>query len=67
MLLPNLRPKVVQRRGSRLLLGLIVRARGRLVAGATPVRYPQEARPPGVARRQRGLDAGRTRPVAPLP
>jgi DDE family transposase len=34
MLVPNLRPKVVPHDGSRLLLGLIVGARGRLVARA---------------------------------
>src|SRR5215210_9320998 len=42
MLVPNLRPKVVPRHGSRLLLGLIVRARGRLVARAAPASCPQE-------------------------
>ncbi len=36
MLAPNLLPKVVQR-GSRLLLGLIVRPSGRLVAGQSPL------------------------------
>src|ERR687897_1304923 len=66
MLIPNLRPKVVPH-GSRLLPRLIVRARRRLVARASSARCPQEARSPGVARRERGLDARHIRPVAPLP
>ena len=46
MLVPNLRPKVVPHDGSRLLLGLIVRARGRLVARApSPVRALKPGRP----------------------
>jgi hypothetical protein len=49
MLVPNLRPKVVPHDGSRLLLGLIVRARGRLVARAPSPVPAQQARPPGPA------------------
>jgi hypothetical protein len=50
MLVPNLRPKVVPHDGSRLLLGLIVRASGRLVARApSPVVPAQQARPSGPA------------------
>src|SRR5215207_10817473 len=45
MLVPNLRPKVVPHDGSRLLLGLIVRARGRLVARAPSPVSAQQARP----------------------
>src|SRR5215208_1726918 len=67
LLVPNLRPKVVAHSGSRLLLGLIVRARGRLVAGAPSARCPQEAWPSGVALREQGADVGDPRPVAPLP
>jgi hypothetical protein len=42
MLVPNLRPKVVPHDGSRLLLGLIVRARGRLVARAPSPSVPNK-------------------------
>src|SRR5215210_6061600 len=67
MLVPNLRPKVVPH-GSRLLPGLIVRTRGRLVAGAPSLlRAQEEARPSGLALRPRGHHPGHPRPVAPLP
>ena len=49
MLVPNLLPKVVPHDGSRLLLGLIVRARGRLVARAPSPVPAQQARPSGSA------------------
>ncbi len=63
MLAPNLLPKAVARRGSRLLLGLIVRPHRRLVAGQPPLEHasPWPYRPP---ERERGLDAGNPRPVA---
>src|SRR5919112_3039848 len=66
MLVPNLRPKVVPH-GPRLLPRLIVRTRGRLVAGAPSLLCAQEARPSGPALRPRGHHPGHTRPVAPLP
>src|SRR5215210_7013956 len=67
MLVPNLRPKVVPH-GSRLLPGLIVRTRGRLVAGAPSLlRAQEETRPSGLALRSRGYHPGHPRPVAPLP
>jgi len=69
MLVPNLRPKVVPHSGSRLLLGLIVRARRRLVAGAPPARCAQEeeARSPGAALGERGAHPSDSLPVASLP
>jgi hypothetical protein len=67
LLAPNLRPKVVPHDGSRLLLGLIVRARRRLVAPASPTHYPQETRSPAVALSKRSIDARHTRPVATFP
>ena len=67
MLVPNLRPKVVPH-GSRLLPGLIVRTRGRLVAGAPSLLCSQEeARPSGASHRPGGHHPGHPRPVAPLP
>src|SRR5215210_3428928 len=51
---------------SRLLLGLIVRARGRLVARAPSLLCVQEARPSGPALRSRGHHPGHPRPVAPF-
>src|SRR5215212_10177478 len=67
MLVPNLLPKVVPH-GSRLLPGLIVRTRGRLVAGAPPLVCAQEeARPSGPAYRPRGHHPGHPRAVAALP
>jgi hypothetical protein len=45
MLVPNLRPKVVPHNGSRLLLGLIVRARGRLVALRRSPKHEEGSRP----------------------
>src|SRR5215211_773383 len=66
MLVPNLRPKVVAHSGSRLLLGLIVRVCGRLVARSSTARHP-EARPPSAALRERSLDARRARSMAPFP
>jgi hypothetical protein len=67
MLVPNLRPKVVPHSGSRLLLGLIVRAHRRLVGRASPAHCP-ETWPPGIALRKRGSDTRHTRPVvASLP
>src|SRR5215212_6225105 len=65
MLAPNLLPKAVPHYGSRLLLGLIVRARGRLVEGRpSPGHTPSRpSRPP---ERLRGPDAGHPRPVASL-
>jgi hypothetical protein len=66
MLVPNLRPKVVPH-GPRLLPDLIVRTRGRLVAGAPSLlRAQEEARPSAPALRPRGHHSGHTRPVAPL-
>jgi hypothetical protein len=53
MLVANLRPKVVLPHGSRLLLGLIVRARGRLVDGEQ-ILGAIETRPPGPALSERG-------------
>jgi hypothetical protein len=69
MLVPNLRPKVVPHSGSRLLPPLIVRTRGRLVAGAPSLLCAQEdeARPSGPACRPRGHHPGHPRAVAPLP
>jgi hypothetical protein len=67
MLVPNLRPKVVPH-GSRLLPGLVVRTRGRLVEGAPSLlRAQEETRPSGLALRSRGHHPGHPRPVAPLP
>ncbi len=65
-LVPDLLPKVVPHRGSRLLPHLIVRLGRRLVAGAPSIVRPQ-ARPPGCAGRQRDHHPGDPRPVAPLP
>jgi hypothetical protein len=65
MLVANLRPKVVLPHGSRLLLGLIVRARGRLVDGEQ-ILGAIETRPPGPALSERGPHSGHPRPVAPL-
>jgi hypothetical protein len=65
MLVPNLRPKVVPH-GPRLLPSLIVRTRGRLVAGTPSLLSPQ-ARPSGPALRPRGHYPGHTRAlVAPF-
>src|SRR5215211_335869 len=67
MLVPNLLPKAVPH-GPRLLPGLIVRTRGRLVAGAPSLLCAQdEARPAGPALRPRGHHSGDPRAVAPLP
>src|SRR5829696_4341 len=67
MLVPNLRPKVVPHDGSRLLLGLIVRARGRLVARApSPVSSAQQARPSGPAVRIGSPHPRHPFPMAPL-
>jgi protein-tyrosine-phosphatase len=65
LLVPNLRPKVVPHDGSRLLLGLIVRAGGRLVEGQTLFGAAQ-GRPSGAACRLRGHHPGHPRPVASL-
>jgi hypothetical protein len=65
MLVPNLRPKVVPHDGSRLLLGLIVRAGGRLVEGLTLFGAAQ-GRPSGAACRLRAHHPGHPRPVASL-
>ena len=66
MLLPNLRPKVVPH-GPRLLPGLIVRTRRRLVARAPSLLCAQEeARPSGPALRSRGHHPSDPRAVAPL-
>ena len=69
MLVPNLHPKVVPHRGSRLLPGLIVRLRGRLVAGQPLLRQAAWPGPSGPPRPQRrGPRARHPRPVvAPLP
>ena len=66
MLAPNLLPKVVPHDGSRLLLGLIVRARGRLVEGLPPLDRASQARSSRSAFRKRGPYPGHPRPVAPL-
>jgi hypothetical protein len=67
MVVPNLRPKVVPH-GPRLLPGLIVRTRGRLVAGAPSLLCPQEeALPSAPAYRPPGHHPGHPRPVASLP
>src|SRR5215208_4291233 len=66
MLVPNLRPKVVPHDGSRLLLGLIVRARGRLVEGWPLLDRVSQARPSRSAFRERGTYPCHTRPVAAL-
>src|SRR5215218_3355305 len=66
MLAPNLLPKVVPHDGSRLLLGLIVRARGRLVEGRPPLERASQARPSRPHFRERGPYPGHTRPVAAL-
>jgi hypothetical protein len=65
MLVPNLRPKVVPHDGSRLLLGLNVRAGGRLVEGLTLFGAAQ-GRPSGAACRLRAHHPGHPRPVASL-
>ena len=66
MLVPNLRPKVVPH-GPRLLPGLIVRTRGRLVAGAPSLlRAQEETRPSGASHRPGGHHPGHSRAVAPL-
>jgi hypothetical protein len=67
MLVPNLRPKVVPHDGSRLLLGLIVRARGRLVARAPSPVSAQQARPSGPAVRIGSPHPRHPLPMAPLP
>ena len=66
MLVPNLRPKVVPHDGSRLLLGLIVRARGRLVARAPSPVSAQQARPSGPAVRIGSPHPRHPFPMAPL-
>src|SRR5829696_1636321 len=66
MLVPNLLPKAVPH-GPRLLPGLIVRTRGRLVAGAPSLLGAQQAGPSGPALRPRGRHPGDPRAVAPLP
>src|SRR5829696_9959261 len=65
MLAPNLLPKAVPHDGSRLLLGLIVRPRGRLVEGQPPLGHtsPRPSRPP---ERPGGPYPGDPRPVASL-
>src|SRR5918994_4121093 len=65
MLVPNLLPKAVPHDGPRLLPSLIVRTRGRLVAGTPSLLSPQ-ARPSGSAFPERGPYPGHTRPVAPF-
>jgi hypothetical protein len=67
MLAPNLLPKVVLHDGSRLLLGLIVRAGGRLVEGRSPFDRASQARPSCPPFRERGPYLGHPRPVAALP
>jgi hypothetical protein len=64
MLAPNLLPKVVLHDGSRLLLGLIVRPRGRLVEGPSPFDCASQARPSRPPFRERGPYLGDPRPVA---
>src|ERR687897_3346752 len=66
MLVPNLRPKVVPHDGSGLLLGLIVRARGRLVARAPSPVSAQQARPSGPAVRIGSPHPRHPLPMAPL-
>ena len=66
-LVPNLLPKAVPHDGSRLLLGLIVRARGRLVEGFPPPECASQARSSRSAFRKRGPYPGHPRPVASLP
>jgi hypothetical protein len=67
MLALNLLPKAVPHDGSRLLLGLIVRARGRLVEGRPSLDCASQARPSCPPFRERGPHSGHLRPVAPLP
>src|SRR5215210_6775001 len=67
MLAPNLLPKAVPHYGSRLLLGLIVRPRGRLVEGRPPLERASQARPSRPPFRERGPHPGDPRPVAALP
>src|SRR5215208_5271680 len=67
MLVPNLRPKVVPHDGSRLLLGLIVRASGRLVARAPSPVSAQQARSSGPALRIGSPHPRHPLPMAPLP
>ena len=66
MLVPDLLAKAVPH-GPRLLPDLIVRFRGRLVAGKPPLLDPPPPRSPGPARRPGGPHARHTRPMAPLP
>jgi hypothetical protein len=64
MLIPNLRPKVVPHNGSRLLLGLIVRARRRLVALRRSPKHEEGSRPSGPSHGSGGFDPGDPRPMA---
>src|SRR5919202_4331356 len=66
MLAPNLDQKAVPHDGPRLLPGLIVRARRRLVA-REPILRTTEARTPRPALGERGAHPRHPRPVAPLP
>src|SRR5215212_5567047 len=61
MLVPNLRPKVVPHNGSGLLLGLIVRACGRLVALRRSPKH-EGSRPSGPSHGPGGFDPGDPRP-----
>ena len=66
MLVPNLLPKAVPHSGSRLLPGLIVRIRGRLVASKPHLGVPAPTRSPCPSGRLGGPHPGHPRPVAPL-
>src|SRR5215203_5392679 len=65
MLVPNLLPKAVAH-GPRLLPDLIVRTRGRLLAGKPPLLDPTPNGSPRPSHRLGGLDPDHPRPVAPL-
>src|SRR5215207_9022005 len=67
MLAPNLLPKAVPHDGSRLLLGLIVRPRGRLVEGRPSLECASQGWPSCPPFRERGPYPGHPRPVASLP
>src|SRR5215211_5297813 len=58
MLAPNLLPKAVPHDGSRLLLGLIVRPRGRLVEGRPSLDRASQARSSRPPFRERGPHPG---------
>jgi Transposase DDE domain len=64
VLAPNLLPKAVPHVGSRLLLGLIVCPRGRLVESRPSLDCASQARPPRPPFRERGPHPGDPRPVA---